>query len=351
MNIGILTFVDTINYGALFQAYALENALNDMGHEAYLIQYKNEAIEKREKSTNIFSVKGILNRIVIGDKFKKKENKFKDFDEKYARQTEECDAESIAGVCQCFDKIIVGSDQVWNLSLTDNDMHYFLDFILDDNKKISYAPSFGEGSVPQDLTEQIGGWLKKFHAISVREESGASIIASLSGKEATVVVDPTLLLPKEKWVNFIDKRIYNEPYILVYLPHKKNVCFSFAKKLKALTGLKIIYLSISPRIITGVKTIYDASPQEWLTWIYYAEYVITGSFHGMAFSLNFEKQFFFESQGETSRVDNLARLTYTTDRNLQTVDIYSKINYEHVSNILSQYREASLSWLKNAIGK
>ena len=93
---------------------------------------------------------------------------------------------------------------------------------------------------------------------------------------------------KENWQKFIKVRLYASPYILVYLPHKKDVCFSFAKKLQAKTGYPIIYLSISPRIIKGVKTIYDASPEEWLSWIFYAEYVVTGSFHGTAFSINFE---------------------------------------------------------------
>lgn len=351
MKIGILTFVDTINYGALFQAYALEMVLNDMGHDAYVIQYKNDAIEKREKNANMLSLRGILSFIVIGNKFKEKEKKFKAFELENVKRTEICNAGNIADICGQFDKIVTGSDQVWNVSLTDNDMHYFLDFVEESSKKISYAPSFGEGTVPSALAGQIGNLLKGFHAISVREESGASIVLSLSGEKATVVIDPTLLLPQGVWMKFVGSRICKEPYILVYLPHKKDICFSFAKKLKAKTGLKIIYLSISPRIITGVKTIYDASPQEWLSWIYYAEYVVTGSFHGMAFSLNFGKNFFFEPQGAGSRVDCLAKMTGTEDRNLEIAETSATINYGFVGGLLSEVRQLSLLWLKTAIEK
>lgn len=349
MKIGILTFIDTINYGALLQAYALERVLTDMGHEVEIIQYKNKFIEDKEKNKKIFSLRWILRTIVIGKNFKRKSQKFERFESSAINKSKICSGKTIDKVCASYDKIITGSDQVWNLGLTGGDLHYFLDFTPDSTKKISYAPSFGESTIPDNFTTQIGSLLKGFHALSVREESGLSIISELAGRNAQVVLDPTLLLPKESWQKLATKRLYAMPYILVYLPHKKDICFSFARKIQEKTGYPIIYLSISPRIIRGVKTIYDASPEEWISWILYADYVITGSFHGTAFSLNLEKQFFFESLGTGSRIDNLVYLTGTNNRNLATANVDNIIDYNKVRSKLFEARQASLLWLKNAL--
>jgi len=349
MKIGILTFIDTINYGALLQSYALETVLKKMGHDVQIIQYKNRAVKEREKGVSIFSVRGILKLLVIGNSFKKKAKKFREFEDTYIKRTAECNAATIADICNGFDKIVTGSDQVWNLALTGEDFHYFLDFVTDSFKKISYAPSFGENPLPNHALSKVGLLLKDFAALSVRETAGMNIISKLSGRKADLVLDPTLLLTKEEWKNLIQSKPCEKPYILVYLPHKKDICFSFAKKLQTKTGYEIIYLSISPRIIKGVKTIYDASPQEWLSWMFHADYVITGSFHGTAFSLNFEKQFFYESLGKGSRIDSLVSLTGTENRNLAKADMDVDIDYCQVSGKLSKARQMSLSWLKNAI--
>lgn len=349
MRIGILTFIDTINYGALFQAYALETVLQQMGHEVFLINYHNQTIIEREKGESIFSVRGLLRSLVIGNGFKRKEKKFKTFEASHFKITAICNDKTIAETCNDYDIIITGSDQVWNMQLTGNDLHYFLDFENDAIHKVSYAPSFGEGIIPERYIQQVAVLLGKFHALSVREASGQTLIKKISGLNAEIVLDPTLLLPKDDWRMLIGQQSFPNHYILVYLPHKKNDCFSFARKLQTMTGYPIIYLSISPRIIKGVKTIYDASPQEWLGWIYHADYVVTGSFHGTAFSLNFEKQFFYESLKKGGRVDNLVSLTGMEDRNILNADIDNEIDYTVVNPKLKQARLASLAWLDNAV--
>lgn len=349
MKIGILTFVDTINYGALLQAYALETVLTNMEHDVEIIQYKNKFIENREKNKNIFAPYWILRAIIIGKNFKRKAERFKKFEKDLINRSKMCSDKTIGEICASYDKIIVGSDQVWNTTLTGGDLHYFLDFITDSTKKISYAPSFGDSIIPKNIAIEISPLLKGFHALSVREESGRSTISQISGRKAKVVLDPTLLLKKEDWEQLVKKRLCTRPYILVYLPHKKDICFSFARKLQAKTGYQIIYLSISPRIIRGVKTIYDASPQEWLSWILYADYVITGSFHGTAFSINFEKQFFYETYNKESRINNLASLIGFENRNILNANLEDIINYNSLRDKLYAVRQSSLLWLKNAI--
>lgn len=127
--------------------------------------------------------------------------------------------------------------------------------------------------------------------------------------------------------------------------------FDFVKKLKKKTGLPVVYLSISPKIQPGVKTIYNASPDEFLGWMKNADYVVTGSFHGTAFSLNLEKQFFYEPSGEGSRIDNIVKLTGTDERSILNVKAIDEIiDYEIVRKKLDKERNESKMWLKNAIG-
>ena len=349
MKIGILTFINTINYGALFQAYALEYSLNKMGHKAEIIHYVNKFIENKENNNNKLSPKWLIRKLIIGDNFKRKAEKFRCFESSYMSRGDNLNDKSINNINQYYDRFITGSDQVWNLKLTNGDLHYFLDFVKDRGKKISYAPSFGNVPFVDKYKNRVNYLLAEFSALSVREASGASIIKTIIDRDVQIVVDPTLLLSKLDWAKLIiDKPSINH-YILVYFPNNKKQVFSFVNKLSKKTGCKIVYLSISPRIYFGVDTIYDASPQDWLSWIYYADYVVTGSFHGTAFSLNFEKQFFYEPSGEGSRIDNIVSLTGTKDRDLTKTDIYDVIDYNKVRTVLDFARKQSFCWLKNAI--
>ena len=249
-----------------------------------------------------------------------------------------------------YNLFITGSDQVWNASLTNGDLMYFLSFVQDKNKRVSYAPSFGNSAFPEKLYDSVSNLLKSYKAISVREQSGAEFVQKLTDREVETVLDPTLLLNAGEWKTKFEFKPQIEHYILVYFPHDKTKVFGFVKKLKEKTGLPVVYLSISPRRQSGVKTIYDASPDEFLGWVYYADYVVTGSFHGTAFSLNMRKEFFYEPSGEGSRIDNLVKLTQTEYRSIDNTDVLqSSIDYEIVEDILEKEKNKSKMWLKRAI--
>lgn len=351
MKIGILTFVNTINYGAVLQAYALQNKINSFGIKAEIIEYVNLKIEQKEKNTiaNKFSPKYLVRKLVLGKALIKKEKKFKEYEEKYIHYGKKLNSTSISQVNRYYDKFICGSDQVWNRKLIHEDWTYFLDFVEEDKKKVSYAPSFGNIPFPKSDYQEGARLLNKFRHLSVREVTGKKEIEKICGLKAQVVVDPTLLLSKEEWIQHIKFIPPIKEYILVYFPHNKKNVFNFVNKLKQKTGLPVIYLSISPRIQRGVKTIYDASPDEFLGWIYHAKYVVTGSFHGTAFSLNLEKQFYFEPFGMEGRIGNLVRLAGVLDRNIECVDLDKDIEYSVVSKRLAKEREWSIQWLENAI--
>src|SRR5699024_8399387 len=118
-----------------------------------------------------------------------------------------------------YDLFISGSDQVWNLKLTNNDYNYFLKFVKDDNKKVSYASSFGYSNIPEEYRENSIKYLNKYKIITVREKKGQQIIENIVKRNATTVLDPTLLLNKEEWMKLAKPPTFKMPnkYILLYL--------------------------------------------------------------------------------------------------------------------------------------
>lgn len=350
MKVGIVTFIHTVNFGASLQAYALQETIRSYGFDAEIIQYVNEEIEKKEKNQGQHSLKGLIKKFVMEKGIKNKIQAFQQFEEKYLVNGMELVPANYDLINQHYDYFITGSDQVWNMKITHFDWTYFLEFVQDQTKKISYAPSFGNSVFPEDAYRKAAEAFSTFHALSVREKSGADLIKKLTGRNAQVVVDPTLLLNRKEWAERTDFKPDIQKYILVYFPHNQKKVFDFVEELSQKTGLPVVYLSISPRKQRGTKTIYDASPSEFLGWIFNAEYVVTGSFHGTAFSLNFEKQFFYEPSGEGSRIDNLVKLTGTESRSIENKDAMNKrIDYSIVSKIVDQERNVSAEWLKAAL--
>jgi Polysaccharide pyruvyl transferase. len=352
MKIGILTFINTINFGASLQSYALQEVIESFGIKVEVIQYKNEAIENKElnRGKRSWKIKGIVKKIVMGRGMKNKRRKFQEYEEQNIRKGIDFQKTAIREINKYYDKFITGSDQVWNMEITHEDWNYFLEFVIDEKKKVSYAPSFGNPVFRDSCKEKARELLNGFHALSVREQSGKDFIYNLCNREAMLVVDPTLLLDRQKWeakIIFVPK-VKN--YILVYFPHKKKSVFEFVKKLRAKTGCSVIYLSISPRIQRGMKTIYDASPDEFLGWVKHAAYVVTGSFHGTAFSLNLEKQFFYEPSGSGSRIDNIVKMCGVENRGIDGDGVMNtNINYEIVRERLADFRAESKEWLEKAV--
>ena len=352
MKIGIITFINTLNFGASLQAYALQEVLKKYGNDAEVIQYTNNLIEEKENNSKKKNIKSIYKEIIMGKGLRNKAKSFESFEHQNINFGMKLNDSTKQDVNNNYDMFITGSDQVWNPEITKFDWTYFLDFVTDKEKKVSYAPSFGITKFPENEKETAKKYLQEFKAVSVREEAGREIIKGISNQNAEVVVDPTLLLNKEEWESKIKFKPDLKHYILVYLPHNKKLAFNFVNKLKKKTGLPVVYLSISPKIQMGVKTIYDASPDEFLGWIKNADYVVTGSFHGTAFSINLNKQFFYESNNKSSRVGNLVKITGTEDRNITNPNIIDKtIDYSIVNEKLNNERQKSLEWLKEAITK
>lgn len=215
--------------------------------------------------------------------------------------------------CPKADVYVAGSDQIWNSHHNRgfNDRYFFAGF-PDSTRKISLSSSFGVESLPEDEFVKVKDLLAQFEAISVREKSAQQLVASM-GLNSTQLLDPTLMLDRFQWQEYMSKRIIKENYLLMYAPYNikdKKQLYEAARVIAQAKGLKVVTFSFDFRGEPHVdKTIKYANPGEFLSLMHYADYVITNSFHGTAFSINLNKQFWtFLPSGFGTRIRSIIEL-------------------------------------------
>lgn len=372
MKVGIITILKVNNYGAELQAYATQAAIKKLGVEAEIIDYLFYKHPKHIKTTlsrplfNFSSKKRLAEYLFpIISKIKEwgskdtklKRSRFEKFHEINTAQSRTfCKLEDLYSECPDYDVFIVGSDQVWNPGIYSSLKPYFLDFAPAGKRKVAYASSFGIGKLPENIKDTYRKYLSTFDAIGVREKSGVNIINDL-GLKAENVLDPTLLLNGYDWRK-VSTRYEGLPerYIVVYelasSPYLRKVATDVSKSL----GLPIV------RICGSTKTddknsinINDAGPAEFLSIIQNAQFVVTDSFHGTAFSVNFEKPFFTitpNRKDNNSRQADLLALLGIENRILRENDpIPSNISldFSNVNMRLEDERVKSINFLRTAI--
>lgn len=348
MKIAIITFQDAINYGAVMQAYALRTVLNRYG-ECDIINYYNEFFHQEKSKKNIKYM--LLD--LINSKYKKRKTKeFQQFQKNYLGTGEKfLNDKELKDLNDKYDIFVTGSDQVWNTKCSGDNMVYFLNFVKETKKKASYAASFGSAKI--DNSNEIKVLLSDFAHISVRENSGGKILTNMFEKNFPVVLDPTLLLDSNEWLESF--KIKNESnYVLVYEVLNGRNILSYAKKYAKDHNLKIKYITSSNKPRFGVRCIKDASPEEWLKLIANSSYVFTNSFHGLAFSLIFEKQFAVELLPPPAITNaRLIELLDKLDLNSRVI-VDSKlpenlINYSKVNKKLEDLRRQSYDYIEKML--
>lgn len=355
MKVGILTFPNSPSYGASLQMKALYTALNELGCDAEIINYRNTYMSNKKHVLyrNNSKIKNIA--IAILDipgkrKFKLFENKMRFYPEIILNETDD-----LSEIADRYDYLICGSDQVWNPDITGEDLHYFFDFCKYDNKKISYAASFGVNHLKHEYSLKVANELKKFKAISVREENGLEIIKKIAENNCNLVLDPTMLLKKNDWKKQ-EKIVKGLPkkYIVRFIFNHDETVEEYIDKLKTKTGLPVI--TIGGTVISRTKKnglTGPVGPDEWLYIIDNAEYVVTDSFHGAAFSIIFNKQLFISLASSTnSRLKTLAS-TFKLDNNViqNNKDSIGEIDYTLVNNIMDVKRSESINFLINSLNQ
>lgn len=367
MRVGILTFHNAHNYGAVLQAYALRTSLRKMGHDVHIINYRNRKIEKRYsdklkldigKRDIIFPTrwKKIINKKLQNDyaqsTWKKQCASFNLFIDKIlledkTKQITIRDLEEME-----MDAFISGSDQVWASWITGGlDSIYFLGFQTK-AKKISYAASMPSSKIPKGQQSYFKKCINLMDCVSTREEKLSIVLTSLCEKMVNTVVDPTLLLDANDYSNLLSACYEDEKYVFVYFVHEDNILMECAQKVASQLGIKLIELHYYlQKDLKGHNQRADMGPSEFLTYIKNAEFVLTNSFHGTIFSILYGKRF-YSVYGTDDRKDNLLNYFHLQKRHIYSakdIALVQEIDYESVYKLLYLYRESSINFLNKAL--
>lgn len=363
MRIGILTFPNSTSHGASLQMYALYRTTADMGYDVEIMNYHNAYMKSnlhcarmQKQSKPVRAIKLKLNQLIhcrqyMG--FRRFESRMTKFPEKPVS-----DKTRLPEIGSRYGAVICGSDQVWNPDITDADLSYFLDFCGPETARISYAPSFGVETLPESLGHAAGEELKRFFRISVREESGRQLIRQIACRDAQLVVDPTLLMDAREWMEHETAHpAAKGEYILYYTVRSSDSLWRYCKNLAKKHNLKI--LRIGSNVISkhlkrsdGVEYVCDVSPDEWLYLVHHACCVVTNSFHGTAFSINYRKNFFVELSSLTnSRLSHIVSVLGLEDRIVKNEEasLPLETDYSQTERVLPTLRGESLEYLRRAL--
>lgn len=415
--IGVATHCWGMNYGGTLQSFALLKILEGFGYPAERVMYtpgrefpvgrKNAAVRLMKEAARclaplFFEGSRSLRRSVL-----RKKILFDAFRQDFLRESPTFrQYRELKNRTPRYDLAVAGSDQIWNPHLLPNTPFFMLDFVPPE-RRIAYAGSFGVEKIPSNRIPFFRDGLRQFAALSVREESGADIVENLLGKRPPVVLDPTFLFTADQWDEVVssaqisdppvtlnrladaaespadsDKAVHAEvrnhdapmisPYILCYaLPNLAHI-LPWAKKIEKITGKSITAICLSrndfdlSRQMTDVHFVKTAGPAEFVTLFKNADFVVTNSFHGTAFSVLYHKPFVSIEKDAVIRSDQDGHLNRTDSRK---IDFLKRIglphrfvspndapsadllveNFDPVDAIIAEQRAFSLNYLKSSV--
>lgn len=354
MKIGILTFHRAINYGAVLQCYALSETLKKMGHEVYVIDYRQPRVEKTDrhicsKAERFHLLCGLHLRSWLcynrnWRNHEQTQKKFDDFLNKYLTLSEPCGLNSVP---TDFDVYIVGSDQVWNSTICDGiDPVYWGEFRRkQDSLLVSYAASTSVYDMKTNNPKELFLKLRNFSALSVRDDKVAHFINDYANLPCHVhtVLDPTLIGDIHIWNKLDITGQVDKSYVLYFAARgcakRPNVVKEKAERLAELMHCGLDTINF------GVDT-----PEQFIAKFKHAKAVVTSSFHGVAFSLIFNRMLFavqYHDEQDSRYVNVLHDID--ADYMLTSFDCDGempyKVNEEVLNRKLLALRENSLKFL------
>lgn len=370
--VGIITLNGYFNYGNRLQNYALQKVLEKMGYrvdtiinDTKKIQIEKRTVLDRAKSAVKLPFTKLVERVekkvtnrIFRERKKRRTDIFKEFSKRYINETKFTITEDNISndLAEDYDYFIVGSDQVWNPHYQKGSSVEFLTF-APKHKRISYAASFGISSIPEEYKEKYANWLAEMNHISVREHAGAEIVKELTGKDAEVVIDPTLLLSKEEWLK-VSEVASDKPikgYILTYflgeIPRSRK---EYIEKIAKENDLEIINLAQ-----LNEKIPYLTGPSEFIDYINSAELFFTDSFHGAAFSIMLNTPFIvFDREGSSpsmnSRIETLLNTFKMETRyfnDFANGDGLFHVDFSQVESILEAEKTKAMNYLNRALNR
>lgn len=314
--IGIITIHKINNYGSVFQAYALQVLCEEYGYKTEIIDYRfpNSFHQENRYATEIqTSTEPLWIKLIFGVSLLRQHYGISRFVSQYQHLSSVSyeNPDELCANAPVYDIYITGSDQVWNPKHCNGDPAFLLHFAPEKALKIAYAPSIGLSSIPKELHKEYKHLLSRYKHVSVREEIGSSIIKEIAGMDAVSVLDPTMLLTYKEWNRIaVPERLIKKKYVLCYFLNYSFDAFPYVDNLteyiQCVTGYEVIVVARPPHRLRIRHTQYriGSSPEEFIALVRDAEMVLTTSFHGTAFAINYGKPLFSIVQDRDSDNDN-----------------------------------------------
>ncbi len=367
MKIATITCHDVYNYGASLQTYALQEYCKSLGCEYEIIDYKPDYLSNHFRLSSVANPRfdhPIVKQLYLLAKLPsriialKKKKQFDEFRRKFLNvsKTRYNSNDSLKINPPAADIYVAGSDQIWNTFFRNgHDRAFYLDFAPDDVRKISYAASFATDRIYGGAEQFVKDGLQNFDAISVRESSALGLLEQLGRNDGQLVCDPVFLLSKEQWQRLAtqDPKKNEEDYILVYDCERSVLLREITLKLSKITGLPIHSLAPTAGNYAN-KDLSLGGPIDFLNEISGARYVVANSFHALAFSLIFKKDFFIVNRSEkiNTRMRDFLEYLEMSDRLVSSIAEISteSLYYKKVDSKLNRLITDSKEFIKGEIG-
>lgn len=362
--IGILTYHSGYNYGACLQAYALQSTLKKLGYDSEVINFEtDEFVASREMFSHHPTRKKefvkIITRLPYWNSLHKRQAMFDNFTSNVLIATPRFKTEDeVVAHADDYDCIICGSDQIWNLS-KDHDAPaanplFFLNFPKK-QRRVAYAASFAKWVKEAPMHEdEFMPWIKLFDSISVREQDGVDYLRSRDIK-CELTLDPTILLDSSDYEQIACEKLIEKKYIAMFGWNTNSDLILAAKHVSQQLGLPVYNIVPPPRgMFCGIPRKLDVGPCEFLSIIKNAEFVVTNSFHGTAFSTTFEKPYVSIITGEPdtrmfSLLNQLGLSDHLVTKDQVNLDAIYKTDFGKVNEKKVLLRQSSFEYLKHSL--
>lgn len=365
MKVAVITRHAVANYGSLLQTMATQQVLQNLGHQCQIIDYVRRDESYREREFTLLRrkpdwynnpIKRALylalrqpESILTGRKFEKAQKAHLHLTQRYS------DAEQLQKNPPKADVYLTGSDQVWGpVEDGSYDSSYCLGFAAEEDKKVSYAASFGHTQMTPQLQDYYRKWLSRYQHLAVREDSAVALLQGM-GLQAEQVLDPTLLMERQQWEPYLT-RLRKKPYVLVYQLHNDKKLSRYAKQVAKAKGLPLVRVSAAlHQCFRGGKFRWAPEIGEFLSLIRNAQCMITDSFHGTAFAILFNTPFVevLPNNNTGTRNQSILTLTGLSGRILREEDdialAMEKMDFSHANQVIAVQRERSLQILRKML--
>lgn len=365
--IAIMTWYTYKNYGTALQASALSNTVTKMGYETAFVNYLPKGGTVSNPKLNLVRriFKKLINRENKPYSSVNQDNLYEEYLSERIYCTEKCTSyPELYDLNKEYDAFVCGSDQIWSPLCYDS--KYFLDFVEDTNKMVAYAPSIGSTKIVDPIIrERMARHILRFRHLAVREQQGADLIKDLTGQNAKIVLDPTLLINASEWDAYAkveETKKIGGKYILCYFLGDYRRYMGYVKALSKRLNIPFYVIPIAnSQKNDGNVVPFEVGPSEFVSLIRNASYVCTDSFHGMAFSINYNISFSVfkrfkdkDPKNQNSRIQNLLKLLDFEDRLTDykkscAKNVQTKCDFSIANIKLTELRTESLYYLENAL--